>query len=239
MRITVFGANGGTGRLLVAQAIDAGHEVVAVTRHPEAFPVSIDRDAAQGALSVFAGDATDFDSTLAAIRGSDAVLSSLGLPYSRKPITIYSVGTANIVRAMGRAAVGRLAVVSSSATDPAVGHLDSGGGFFFERVLKPVIGGTFGKTLYADMLRMESLVRESDLDWTIVRPSGLFHTDGVTDYLTGIDFVKGQYTSRADLADFLLRQATETEFVGQAAALITVDPQPTVMQLIRNEALAK
>jgi uncharacterized protein YbjT (DUF2867 family) len=106
-------------------------------------------------------------------------------------------------------------------------------------VLKPVIGNTFGRTLYDDMLRMEKLVRDSDLDWTIVRPSGLFHTDGVTDYLTGVAFVKGQYTSRADLADFLLRQASETEFVRQAAALITVDPQPTVMQLIRNEALAK
>ncbi|HEY2644178.1 MAG TPA: SDR family oxidoreductase [Galbitalea sp.] len=233
MRITVFGANGGTGRLLVAQAADAGHEVTAVTRHPELFPVE------HGNLTVFAGDATDFDSTRAAIQGSDVVLSSLGVPYSRKPISIYSVGTANLVRAMKQAGVGRLAVVSSSATDPAVRHLDSGGGFFFEKVLKPVIGNTFGKTLYDDMLRMENLVRDSDLDWTIVRPSGLFHTDSVTDYLTGADFVKGQYTSRADLADFLLRQASETEFVRRAAALITVDPQPTVMQLIRKEALAK
>ena len=233
MRITVFGANGGTGRLLVAQAANAGHQVTAVTRHPDTFPIE------HGNLTLFAGDATEFDSTLAAIRGSDAVLSSLGVPYSRKPISIYSVGTTNVVRAMRQAEVGRLAVVSSSATDPAVRHLDSGGGFFFEKVLKPVIGNTFGKTLYDDMLRMEELVRDSDLDWTIVRPSGLFHTDGVTDYLTGVDFVKGQYTSRADLADFLLRQASETEFVRRAAALITVDPQPTVMQLIRNEALAK
>jgi uncharacterized protein YbjT (DUF2867 family) len=239
MRITVFGANGGTGRLLVAQAANAGHEVTAVTRHPETFPATVDNNTVAGSITVFAGDATDFDSTLAAIQGADVVLSTLGVPYGRKPISIYSVGTANIVRAMNRAEVTRLAVVSSTATDPAVRHLDSGGGFFFEKVLKPVISSTFGKTLYADMLRMENLVSESDLDWTIVRPSGLFHTDEVTDYLTGVDFVKGQYTSRADLADLLLRQATETEFVGHTAAVITLDPQPTVMQLIRNEALAK
>jgi uncharacterized protein YbjT (DUF2867 family) len=239
MRITVFGANGGTGRLLVAQAANAGHEVTAVTRHPERFPVVRDAQGVRGSITVFAGDATDLDSTLAAIQGSDVVLSTLGVPYGRKPISIYSAGTTNIVRAMNRAEVKRLAVVSSTATDPAVRHLDSGGGFFFEKVLKPVISNAFGKTLYADMLRMENLVRASDLDWTIVRPSGLFHTDEVTDYLSGADFVKGQYTSRADLADFLLRQATETEFIRHAAAIITVDPQPTVMQLIRNEALAK
>jgi putative NADH-flavin reductase len=233
MRITVFGANGGTGRLLVAQAANAGHDVMAVTRHPEAFPVRHEN------LTIFAGDVTDLASTTAAIEGSDVVLSTLGVPYSRKPISIYSVGGANIVTAMRSVGIRRLAVVSSSATDPAVRHLDSGGGFFFEKVLKPVIGGTFGKSLYADMLRMENLLRGSDLDWTIARPSGLFHTDAVTDYLTSIDFVKGQYTSRADLADFLLRQATEDEFVRQAAAIITQDPQPTVLQLIRNEALAK
>jgi putative NADH-flavin reductase len=233
MRITVFGANGGTGRLLVAQAANAGHEVTAVTRHPEDFSLRHEN------LTVFAGDVTDLASTTAAIHGSDVVLSTLGVPYGRKPISIYSLGTANIVRAMESARIRRLAVVSSSATDPAVRHLDSGGGFFFEKILKPVIGGTFGKSLYADMLRMENLLHESDLDWTIARPSGLFHTDEVTDYVTGVDFVKGQYTSRADLADFLLRQATETEFVCKAAAIITLDPQPSVLQLIRNEALAK
>jgi putative NADH-flavin reductase len=233
MRITVFGANGGTGRLLVAQAANAGHEVTAVTRHPDAFPLRHDN------LTVFAGDVTNVDDAHAAIRGSDVVLSTLGLPYGRKPISIYSVGTANIVTAMNAAGIRRLAVVSSSATDPAVRHLDSGGGFFFEKVLKPVIGKTLGKTLYDDMLRMEKLVRASDLDWTIVRPSGLFHTDAVTDYLTAEDFVKGQYTSRADLADFLLRQATETAYARKAAALVTVSEQPSVLQLIRNEALAK
>jgi putative NADH-flavin reductase len=233
MRITVFGANGGTGRLLVAQASNAGHEVTAVTRHPEDFPVRHEN------LTIFAGDVTDLSSTREAIAGSDVVLSTLGVPYSRRPVSVYSVGTTNIVAAMKSVGIRRLAVVSSSATDPAVRHLDSGGGFFFEKVLKPVIGGTFGKSLYADMLRMENLLHGSDLDWTIARPSGLFHSDAVTDYVTGVDFVKGQYTSRADLADLLLRQATETEFVRKAAAIITRDPQPTVLQLIRNEALAK
>jgi uncharacterized protein YbjT (DUF2867 family) len=96
-----------------------------------------------------------------------------------------------------------------------------------------------GKNLYDDMRRMEALVRASDLDWTIIRPSGLFATDGVTDYVVAENFVPHRFTSRADLADFLLRQATDTEFVRKAAAVATLSPQPTVLELIRNEALAK
>ncbi len=233
MNIAVFGANGGTGRLLVAAALDAGHTVTALTRHPESFPLVHDK------LRVVPGDVLVADDVAAAITGQDVVLSTLGGVYGQKEITVYSRGTANIIAAMNDARVTRLACVSSSATDHEFARRDTGGGFFFEKILKPIIESTMGRTLYADMREMERLVRASDLDWTIVRPSGLFGTDGVTAYLTGKDFLPHRYTSRADLADFLLRQATETDFVRQAAAVATISPQPTVLQLIRNEALKK
>jgi uncharacterized protein YbjT (DUF2867 family) len=233
MNITVFGANGGTGRLLVAAALDAGHSVSAMTRHPDDFPIHHDN------LAVIAGDVLMPADASKAIADADAVLSTLGVPYGRKPITLYSRGIAVIIDSMERLGVRRLACVSSSATDHQFARRDTGGGFFFERVLKPIIENTMGKTLYEDMRRMEKLVRDSDLDWTIVRPSGLFATATVTDYATAENFLPQRFTARADLADFLLRQATESDFVRKAAAIATLSPQPSVIELIRNEALSK
>jgi putative NADH-flavin reductase len=233
MNIAVFGANGGTGRLLVAAALEAGHRVTALTRHPDDFPIG------HGSLRVVAGDVLVPADVSGTVAGADAVLSALGVPYGRKKISLYSAGIAVILAAMGHQGVRRLACVSSSATDHEFARKNTGGGFLFEKVLKPVIENTMGKTLYDDMRRMEALVRASDLDWTIVRPSGLFATDGVTDYAVGENFLPYRFTSRADLADFLLRQADETEFVHKAAAVSTLSPQPTVLELLRNEALAK
>src|SRR6266536_2374375 len=126
-----------------------------------------------------------------AVTGQDAVLSTLGVPCSRKPITLYSQGTAHIVQAMNHDGVRRLVCVSSSATDPQTRYHDTGGGFIFEKILKPIIINGIGRTLYADMQRMETLVMNSDLDWTIVRPSGLFETPTVTDYHVAEAFICG------------------------------------------------
>ena len=114
-----------------------------------------------------------------AVKGAGAVLSALGVPFTRQQITSYSTSTGNIIAAMSRHGVKRLIVVSSSATEP---HHHADGGFLLNRVLQPLITATIGKTTYADMRRMENLVRRSDLEWTIMRPSGLFDAPGVTAY---------------------------------------------------------
>jgi putative NADH-flavin reductase len=231
MNIVIFGANGPTGRLLTAAALADGHVVTAVTRHPDDFPIRDPR------LTVAAGDVLDATSIDDAIAGKDAVLSTLGVPYGRKPISLYSVGVGNIVDAMHRHGVSRLVCVSSSATDPGERFRDTGGGFFFEKILKPALTLTLGRQLYADMLRMESRLRASDLDWTVVRPSGLFATAQVTDYRVAEDFIAGRFTSRADLADCILRQLDDSLFVRKVVAVATFASQPTVLQLIRQEAL--
>ena len=233
MNIAVFGANGPTGRLIVESGLASGHTMTAVTRHPDDFPL------AHNDLRVITADVYDEGSLDVAVSGQDAVLSVLGVPFGRKPVTVYSVGVANILAAMQRRGVRRLAVVSSSAVPPESRMRDTGGGFFFERVLKPIIENTLGRTLYADMLRMERLVAASDVDWTIVRPSGLFGTAAVTDYSLAEDFLAARFTSRADLADVMLRQATETAWIRKAVAVATNSEQPSVMQLIRGEALSK
>jgi len=233
MNLVLFGANGGTGRLVARQALDAGHTVTAVTRHPETFPVDHEN------LRVLAGDVYDQPLVERAVGGADAVISTLGVPYSRKPITIYSQGTGAIVRAMQAQGVRRLLCVSSSATDPASRFHDTGGGFFFEKVLKPIITTTIGRETYADMLRMEVLVTASGLDWTIARPSGLFETETVTDFEAAEGLLPRRYTWRADLAAALLAAAGDERWVRKTMAVATVDPQPRVLDLIRQEAFSR
>ena len=212
MRIVIFGANGQTGRLLTEQALAASHDVAAVTRRPAGFPVTHDR------LAVVEADVHDAPAVDRAVDGADVVLSALGVPFVRKQITVYSGGVGNIIAAMSRHGVRRLVVVSSSATEP---HRHANGGFLLNRVFQPLVTATIGKTTYADMRRMEDLVRGSDLEWTIMRPSGLFDAPGVTAYELHEDQAPGIFTSRAGLAASLLGQATHTRFVSKAAAVTT------------------
>ncbi len=230
MNIVVFGANGPTGRLLVAQALDAGDRVTAFTRRPESFPL------AHPELVIAPGDVHDSDAVSAAIDGQDAVLSTLGVPFGRQPVTVYSAGLSNIIAGMGAHSVTRLACVSSSATDPSAG---AHGGWFFEHVLQAYVTRVLGKTLYDDMRRMEAIVSASDLDWTIVRPSGLFDRAEVTAYDTAPVYLPGAFTSRADLADFVLRQATESRYSRAIAAITTSDGAPSIAQVIRREAFGR
>jgi putative NADH-flavin reductase len=230
MRIIIFGANGLTGRLLTGQALDAGHEVAAVTRRAAQFPLSHER------LTVVEADVYDASAVDQAVDGADAVLSTLGVPFTRKPITIYSDGGRNIIAAMSRYQVKRLVVVSSSATQP---HYHADGGFVLNRVLQPLVTATIGKTTYADMRRMEQLVRESDLEWTIMRPSGLFDAPAVSSYQLHENEAPGIFTSRADLAASMLEQTSDARYLRTAVAVTTSEGAPTLFQMLRREAFKK
>ena len=92
------------------------------------------------------------------VAGADAVLSTLGVPFTRESVDTYSVGTANIVAAMHETDTRRLVVVSSTGAYPAPGRIDAP---FALRIFEPVITRTIGKTVYDDMRRMETIVRDS------------------------------------------------------------------------------
>lgn len=226
MNIVVFGANGQTGRLLTRRALDAGHTVVAVTRQPAGYPF------ADAALIVAGADVHDADAIVDVVSGADAVLSTLGVPFTRDTVDTYSVGTANIVGAMNRTGVRRLVVVSSTGAFPAAGRT---GAPIALRLFEPVITKTIGKTVYDDMRRMEGIVRDSGLDWTIVRPSGLFDLPDVTEYRAGEVDPVGAFTSRRDLADYLVALASRSGR-GDTVTISTTADTPTMWQMIRREA---
>ncbi len=206
MNIVIFGATGPTGRLLLQQGLsgDYDYTITAVARRPEAIELRHER------LKVVHGDVLDADSVEQAIMGQDAVIAVFGGKYTFKPVTLYSVGTQRIVNAMEKLHVQRLVAVTSRGTNPVY---DANEGFVFGRIIKPIIG----RTLYADMRRMEQIVMASSLDWTIVRPARLINTAEVGKYRVGeaYDLPSGNTTPRVDLADFRLREAQSNQHIKQ------------------------
>jgi nucleoside-diphosphate-sugar epimerase len=226
MQIVIFGANGLTGRLLTRRVLDAGHSAVAVTRRPDEFPISDAR------LTVAGADVLR-DGLAGIVAGADAVLSTLGVPFTRQPVDTYSVGTRNVVTAMRESGVNRLVVVSSIGAYPAPGRRHTP---LALRLFEPIITRTIGKTVYDDIRRMEGLVRESDLDWTIVRPSGLFDSPQRTNYVAGEIDPVGAFTARIDLADYLVKLAQDGMARRQTVVVSTTEHTPTVWEMVRREA---
>lgn len=230
MKIVVFGANGPTGRLVTRLALERGLDVVAATRSPLQFPLEHDR------LAVERVDVFDQASVSRAVGGADAILSALGVPYGRQRITTYSAGITAMLQAMAEHHVRRLVCVSSSAVDIEAGPH---GGFLFEHVLQPFVAGVLGKTLYDDMKRMEATLSGSEVDWTVLRPSGLFDADAVSDYRIAGRYLPQKFTARIDLADAMLRQLDDRRFVRTTAAVGTVSGTPSVAQLMMREAFKR
>ncbi|MFI6982268.1 NAD(P)-dependent oxidoreductase [Embleya sp. NPDC050154] len=229
MRITVFGATGPTGRQLTDQAIAAGHLVTAVSRRADAL-------APRTGLTVAGVDVADAHAVASAVAGSDAVVSALGVPPTRESVTVYSDGVRNIFAGMEQHGVKRLLAVSSSVTDPAWRPT---GEHFFNLVMDPLVNRRIAKTAHDDMRRMEALMRTSDLDWTIVRPGGLFEHHEVTNFEVGEDSVDGLYTARTDLAAAMLSQLEDDRFIGKAMGVATRDVPMSIPRLILRQVKAE
>jgi putative NADH-flavin reductase len=193
MRLVVFGATRGSGRHAVEQALEAGHEVTAVARRPEAIALRHPR------LRVVQGDVLDPASTAAAIAGQDAVLSTVG-PKGPGATTLYSEGVGNLVRGMRLAGVRRLVCVSAIGVD-AKSHIA------FPQILMLPFLRILLRGLWADALKMETaLGHETGLDWTVVRAPMLTSGPRTGRYRTRLNGYVGRAgrINRADLAEYLL-----------------------------------
>lgn len=205
-KILVFGATGGTGRQLVDQALELGYDVTAFVRDT----LRLERNHAH--LHVVHGDMLDAESVDSALaHGFDAVISALGT-YHRKPNTDLSEGTSKIVSAMQRHGVRRLLVVSSLGSGDSAGQ-----GNFWARLVQRL----FIKEVLADKTRQESVVQNSNLEWTIVRPPQLLATNRVCDDLVTWSGPRPPKkvtwkVTRASLAKFLLDTLEASEHSGAA-----------------------
>ena len=102
-------------------------------------------------------------------------------------------------------------------------------------MVEPILTRTIGKTVYDDMRRMETIVRDSGLDWTIVRPSGLFDLPESTNYVRGEVDPVGGFTARIDLADYVVSLATDSASARRTVIVSTTENTPSLWQIIRRE----
>jgi putative NADH-flavin reductase len=211
MKITVFGATGGSGIQLVRQGLDRGHEVTAVVRDPARLPAELRERA-----DVVVAEVMDPDAVTPAVAGRDAVLSAMG-PRGNGPTTVCSGSIRSILTAMERAGARRLLMVSAAGLES-----DAGDGLVTRYVLKPIVQRVFRHS-YADLARAERLLRDSDTDWTIVRPARLTDAAAPGRYRTARDLsVRGGHTTtRADLADCMLTLIDDRTSVGHVVSVAT------------------
>jgi uncharacterized protein YbjT (DUF2867 family) len=193
-KILVLGATGGTGRLIVSQALARGYDVAALVRSPE--KVSDLKGA-----KLIVGDARDGKVLREALKGRDAVVSALGTPASPfREVTLLSAATRALVSAMKAEQVSRLVCITGIGAGDSAGH----GGFLFDNLIFPLLL----RKVYADKNRQEAIVRDSGLDWVVVRPSILNDKPGrnTVRALTDLSGFHGGTVSRADVASFVLDQ---------------------------------
>jgi putative NADH-flavin reductase len=223
MRLTIFAATGGIGRQLLEQAVAAGHQVTAVVRDPGKLSVP-------GDVRVVAADLADADPAVleSAVDGADAVLSGLG-PRSNAEAGIASHGTRAIVQAMQATGVRRIVVVSAApiGTVPSPGRSkpprhDPGDGFLMRHLLSPLAKAMF-REHYADLALMEDVLRDSGLDWTVIRPPRLTSKPPTGRYRTadGRNLRRGVFASRADVAHLMLGVLHQPETLKQAIGIAT------------------
>lgn len=200
-KIVILGATGPTGRHIVAQAVARGYDVTVLVRSPE-------KAAELKGANIVVGDARDEKALRQTIKGRDAVISALGTPASPfREVTLLSTATRALVNAMKAEQVSRLIAVTGLGAGDSKGH----GGFLFDNLIYPLLL----RKVYADKNRQEAIVKGSDLDWTIVRPSILNNKQEHKPVraLTDLSDVHGGTISRKDVATFLLDQVTSSTWL--------------------------
>jgi len=195
MKITIFGATGATGTILTEQALAAMHEVTAVVRDAGRLAAP-----AHSRLQVITADVMDPASIAPAVDGADAVISTIGPRAGTGATTVIRDSVRSIIAAMEKTGSRRFVQVSGSIV------ADDGESPYMRYLVKPLARRTFLRDVCADMRAGEEEIRQSNLDWTILRPPALTAKPATGTYRMAIDrgLPHGFQVSRADLAACML-----------------------------------
>jgi putative NADH-flavin reductase len=194
--LIIIGANGGIGRQVVDQALSGGHRVTALVRNPAKLPLTHPN------LKIVQADVTQPACLTGLFGGNDVIISAIGVRggFSDHPTSLYSKGALNILQEMKQAGLRRAFFISASAleTNPLLP-------FLFRLVSRYIIQKLLAN-MYTDLRLMEREIKETALDWTIVRPPRLTNAKLTGNYRIAVNrFLKnGLKISRADTAHFML-----------------------------------
>jgi putative NADH-flavin reductase len=203
MNITVFGATGRTGKHVVQKALEDGHRVTAFVRDPDKLGQSHE------ALTLLKGDLFDLDDVEKAVTGANAVVCAIG--QSRKAgRNTMTRATEKMVEAMTRQGVKRIVAISTMGAGDSAKHI----GFVMRTLLRTVL-----RKQVMDHERQEALLRDSGLDWTVVRPGSLQMEPGTGHYQVGYDLGVGRI-SREDVAHFILAELKAESHLRRAPSII-------------------
>ena len=213
MNILIIGATGGTGQAIVREACAQGHAATALVRS-QANAVAL----LPGATLVV-GDARNKEAVSRALEGCEVVLSALGTRQINlfRPVTMMSEATRVLVDAMTDRGAARLVCITGVGAGDSVGH----GGFVYDRLIKPIVL----RTIYEDKDRQEAVIRESGLEWVIVRPTVLSDgpATGRIRATTDLADIHGGRISRADVATFVVAQASSSEWLWKTPLITSAE----------------
>lgn len=207
MKIAIIGASRGIGKALLETALEEKHEVTVLARRPEKIQLS------HPMLRVVKGDAVEAQSLEAVAEGQEAICSCIGVPITFKPVDIFSRAARNIVDAVKQHPGQKYIAVTGIGAGDSKGH----GGFLYDVIFKPLLL----QSIYTDKNREEEIIKESGVDWLIVRPAGLTNGKRTGNYLVinDLEGVTAKRISRLDVADFILRQLENPTQFGKTPLL--------------------
>ena len=209
MRVLIIGASKGIGLETTRQALDAGHGVRALARSATAIAVS------HPSLEKMRGNALKTEDVEAALVGVDVVIQTLGVGLGDlfRPVHLFSDATRVLIAAMRRQGVKRLICVTGFGAGDSRASISC-----LQRLPFHIV---FGRA-YDDKSLQEQLIKESELDWTIARPGVLTSGPRTGQYqiLSEASQWRNGIISRADVAEFLVRQIGDQTYIRKAPVLI-------------------
>jgi putative NADH-flavin reductase len=209
MRVLIIGATKGIGLETTRQALQAGHDVRALARSATAIAIS------NPSLEKMRGNALKAEDVEAALVGVDVVIQTLGVGLGElfRPVHLFSDATRVLIAAMRSQGVKRLICVTGFGAGDSRASISC-----LQRLPFQIV---FGRA-YDDKSLQEQLIKESELDWTIARPGVLTSGPRTGHYqiLSEASQWRNGSISRADLAEFLIRQIGDQTYIRKAPVLI-------------------
>lgn len=202
--IALFGATGQTGKLVLKMALDQGYQIKALVRDPKKV------DYYSNNLTIVKGDVLNYENVETTIKDCDLVVSLFG-HVKNSPEWLQTNGTNHIVKAMNRFGIRKIISLS-------------GGGLpfpekdqpkFADKLIRAIMKIAFSKVL-DDAIQHSKVLKESGLDWVIIRGPRLTNEKPKESYRVGwVGVNSGTKIARADLSDFILKQVDSDDFIHQ------------------------